>query len=170
MPVIVRPARPDDLAAAAAIYSENIRARTATFETREHTGPDLAGWLEHPLPFLVAEAPGENRRPAVLGWIRASAYSPRDCYRGIGDYSVHVAERARGRRIGDQLMAGFIDACSGLGMWKILGRIFPENTPSRALAARHGFREVGRFVQHAKLEGRWRDVLIVERLLVENLD
>ena len=46
-----------------------------------------------------------------------------------------------------------------------LSRLFPENTASRALCARFGFREVGVYEKHAQLDGVWRDVVIVERLL-----
>jgi phosphinothricin acetyltransferase len=62
-------------------------------------------------------------------------------------------------------MRAFIPACADAGLWKLLSRIFPENTASRALCARHGFREVGRYERHALLDGAWRDVVIVERLL-----
>jgi L-amino acid N-acyltransferase YncA len=56
-----------------------------------------------------------------------------------------------------------------VGLWKVLSRIFPENSASLALCARHGFREVGRYEKHARLDGVWRDVIIVERLIPVNL-
>ncbi len=62
-------------------------------------------------------------------------------------------------------MPAFLDALERAGFWKVLSRLFPENAASRALCARHGFREVGVYRRHGKLDGEWRDVLIVERLL-----
>ena len=109
---------------------------------------------------LAAELEGR-----VVGWVAASAYRPRECYAGIAEFSVYVAGEARGRRVGDALMAAFLPACAAAGLWKVLSRIFPENTASRALCARHGFREVGVYERHAQLDGAWRDVVIVERLL-----
>ncbi len=161
----IRAAIPDDLAAIAEIYNQGIRSRLATFETAERTVPDLQSGLGDPKhPLLVAE---KGRQ--VLGWIQASSYRPRVCYAGIAEFSVYVAETARGQGIGDTLMTTFILACEQAGLWKLTSRIFPENTASRALCKRHGFREVGVYEKHGKLEGVWRDVVIVERLLESNL-
>jgi L-amino acid N-acyltransferase YncA len=83
----------------------------------------------------------------------------------VAEFSVYVTSTERGRRVGDALMAAFLPACEAAGFWKVLSRIFPENAASRALCARHGFREVGMYERHARLDGVWRDVVIVERLL-----
>ena len=171
-PPRVRPATAADLAAAAAIYNAGIRGRGATFETVERTPDDLRPWLVGPHPFLAAVDDREDDALAdatVLGWAHASAYRPRACYAGIAEFSVYVAPRARGRRVGDALMAAFVPACAAAGFWKLVARLFPENAASRALCARHGFREVGTYERHAQLDGVWRDVLIVERLLPETL-
>jgi L-amino acid N-acyltransferase YncA len=164
----IRGATPADAAAVAAIYNEGIRGRLATFETTERTPGDVLAWLDAPQPFLVAEGESPQGRE-VVGWVRASAYRPRECYAGTGEFSVYVSECARGQRVGDALMAAFIPACAAAGLWKLVSRIFPENAASRALCARHGFREVGTYEKHAKLDSVWRDVVIVERLIPENL-
>jgi phosphinothricin acetyltransferase len=159
--ITVRPATAADVPAITGIYNEGIRGRTATFETRERTPDEVRGWLGDPRhPVLVADA---DRR--VVGWVAASTYRPRDCYAGIAEFSVYVAGDARGRRVGDALLAAFLPACEAAGVWKVLSRIFPENHASRRLCARHGFREVGTYLRHGKLDGAWRDVVIVERLL-----
>ena len=165
--VYCRPARDEDADAVAAIYNDGIRGRMATFETAERTAADVLAWLETPYPFLVALVGGDDG--AIVGWVRASTYRPRACYAGIAELSIYVAERARGKRVGDTLMAAFAPACAAAGIWKLVGRIFPENAASRALCARHGFREVGVYEKHAKLDGIWRDVVIVESLIPENL-
>ena len=165
----VRLATAADCAAVAEIYNEGIRGRMATFETAERAEADVRGWFDPRHPFLVAERERDGGGTEVVGWIRASAYRARPCYAGVGEFSVYVAARARGQRVGDALMAAFIPACAGAGLWKVLSRIFPENTASRALCARHGFREVGTYEKHARLDGVWRDVVIIERLLAENV-
>lgn len=157
----IRPARPADAEAVATIYNRGIRAGAATFETRERSADEMRARIEetrHPL--LVAE-----RGDTLTGWIGASAYRPRDCYAGIAEFSVYVVDRARGEGIGTALLAAFLPALEEAGYWKVVSRIFPENRASRALCARHGFREVGVYERHARLHGRWRDVVIVERLL-----
>src|SRR5687768_8358102 len=157
----IRPARLDDSAAIAEIYNEGIRGRLATFETRERTAADIEGWFateRHPI--LVAEDDGR-----VVGFVAASSYRVRECYRGIAEFSVYVASVAQGMRIGDALMTAFIPALERAGFWKVLSRIFPENERSLRLCRRHGFREVGVYHRHAQLDGVWRDVVIVERLM-----
>ncbi|MBX3063716.1 MAG: N-acetyltransferase [Anaerolineae bacterium] len=161
----VREAVPTDSSAIVAIYNQGIRRRSATFETRERTNDDIQSWFGVPRhPLLVAEIDGE-----VLGWIHASDYRPRECYAGIAEFSVYVADAAQGRGIGSALMAAFLPACEQAGLWKVLSRIFVENTGSRALCQRFGFREVGIYEKHAQLDGVWKDVVIVERLLPANL-
>ncbi|HLV24787.1 MAG TPA: arsinothricin resistance N-acetyltransferase ArsN1 family A [Gemmatimonadales bacterium] len=166
---MVRPAVTADAAAVAGIFNQGIRERGATFETVEHTANEVRDWLTEPLaaahPFLVAD----DADRAVIGWVRASSYRGRACYSSIVEFSVYVAGSARGRRVGDALMSAFIPACAASGVHKIVSRIFPENEVSRALCARHGFREVGVYEKHAQLDGVWRDVVIVERLISENL-
>jgi phosphinothricin acetyltransferase len=71
--------------------------------------------------------------------------------------------------VGDALVAAFLPSLERAGFWKVLSRIFPENAASRALCRRHGFREVGVYEKHARLDGAWRDVVIVERLLAPSL-
>lgn len=157
----VRTAHIADAAAIAEIYNEGIRGRMATFETRERTAADIEAWFASPRhPILVAERDGR-----VVGFVAASAYRARDCYRGIAEFSVYVAASERGQRVGDALMTAFIPALEQAGFWKVLSRIFPENAASLALCRRHGFREVGVYQRHARLDGVWRDVVIVERLM-----
>ena len=165
--VSIRPAELRDAAAIAEIYNAGIRARTATFETRERTAAELrdrvagsAAATGVRYPMRVAERDGR-----VVGWVAASAYRDRACYAGIAEFSVYVHPAEHGRRIGDVLMRSFLPALEEVGFWKVLSRIFPENAASRALCRRHGFREVGVYEKHARLDGVWRDVVIVERLL-----
>jgi L-amino acid N-acyltransferase YncA len=163
--MMIRPATEADTQTIADIYNQGIRTRQATFDIHERTANDIRTWLDdkaHPL--LVAEKENE-----VLGWVHASSYRARACYSGVAEFSIYIAEKARGRGVGDALMKVFIPACEEKGIWKILSRIFPENVASRNLCKRHGFREVGTYEKHAKLEGVWKDVVIVERLIENNL-
>jgi L-amino acid N-acyltransferase YncA len=162
----IRAARPEDAAAIAEIYNEGIRGRQATFETRERTTDVVAAWIGEPrYPVLIAEEDGQ-----LLGWVAASAYRARECYAGIAEFSVYVRASQRGKGVGDRLMRAFVPACEAAGFWKVLSRIFPENTASLALCARNGFREVGVYRRHGRLDGVWRDVVIVERLIGEGAE
>jgi L-amino acid N-acyltransferase YncA len=104
-----------------------------------------------------------------VGYAVAHPYADRCCYAGIGEYSVYVARSHRGRGVGRVAMEALIAASRDAGLWKLLSRIFPQNTASRALMASLGFREVGVHEKHGKLDGAWMDTVIVELLIPENL-
>jgi L-amino acid N-acyltransferase YncA len=108
----------------------------------------------------VVEDDGE-----VVAFAATSSYRSRDCYAGIAEFSVYADRRVRGRGAGRIAMAALIDAAAAAGFWKLVSRVFVENAASRTLLKRVGFREVGVYERHARLDGVWRDVVIVEKQL-----
>jgi L-amino acid N-acyltransferase YncA len=159
--VVIRPARRDDARAIADIYNEGMDERQATLETRHRSGDEVAlgvGSPSHPL--LVAERDGR-----VVGWARLTPYSDRPVYSGIAECSVYVTAEARGRGIGARLTEAIAVEAGDLGLHKLLGKLLTSNAASVRLVHRCGFREVGVHLRHGRLDGRWRDVLLVERLL-----
>ena len=160
--VTVRDAVPADAAAIAAIYNEGIEERTATFETRLRTAADVGAWLAAGarLPVLVAADGG-----AARGWARIAPYSDRPAYAGVGEVSAYVARAARGRGVGRALLTALRGRAEELGYWKLTGKLFTGNVASAALVRRCGWREVGTHLRHGRLDGRWRDVSVVELLL-----
>lgn len=149
-----------DAAQIYAIYNQGIEERIATFETEPRTEADILVWFERGAPIVVAERDGE-----VLGFAAVFPYRARPCYAGVGEFSVYVARTARSQHVGQALLAGLIEEAARRGYWKLVSRIFPENVASRRLCAAVGFREVGIYHRHARLDGVWRDTVIVERLL-----
>ena len=158
--MIVRRATPADAAAIARIYNEGIEERIATFETRPRSAADVEKWFDGVHPVVVVEDDGE-----ILAFASTSIYRPRECYAGIADFSVYAARAARGRGAGRAAMVALMDAARDAGFWKLVSRVFVENAASRGLLRSIGFREVGTYERHAKLDGVWRDVVIVEKLL-----
>ncbi|MEO6715274.1 MAG: arsinothricin resistance N-acetyltransferase ArsN1 family A [Mycobacteriales bacterium] len=145
----------------ARIYNEAIEGRTATFETDLRSVAEMAAQISQQSqqhPTLVA-CEGD----AVVGWAALRPYSDRACYAGIASFSVYVDSAARGRGIGVSLVASLLECARGAGHWKITSRILTGNDASRALCRRLGFREVGVHERHAQLDGRWHDVVVVER-------
>lgn len=163
--MLSRRSLPGDAAAIAAIYNEGIEDRVATFEVRPRTAADIQGWFDGRHPVVVVE-----RDETVVAFASISAYRPRQCYAGIGEFSVYVARAERGKGAGRLAMQTLIEEAKASGYWKLVSRIFPENQISLRLLRRMGFREVGLYEKHGKLDGVWRDVVIVELLLAENLD
>jgi phosphinothricin acetyltransferase len=132
----------------------------ATFETDPRSAADVEPWIGEELPLLVAEDGGE-----VVGWAKLSEYSDRCAYAGVAEISVYVGRAGRRHGVGRALVEASCAAAQERGIWKVIGLLFPENAPSRALFGRAGFAEVGTFRRHGRLDGEWRDVLILERLL-----
>ena len=159
-----RPATTDDADAITRIYNEGIADRVGTFETRERTLDDVRQWFDGVHPIVVVENEGRE----IVAFASTSAYRPRECYAGIADFSVYVSRPLRGHGAGRVAMLGLIDAARDAGLWKLLSRVFVENTASRRLLKNVGFREVGIYEKHARLDGQWRDAVIVERLIPEN--
>jgi L-amino acid N-acyltransferase YncA len=160
-----RLAREDDAEAIARIYNQGIAERIATFETEPRTAADIMAALAERgerYPTVVAERDGR-----VVAWAAASQYRSRPCYAGVAEYSVYTAREARGTGTGVVVLEALFAAAEERGLWKLLSRIFPENVASLALARKVGFVEVGVYRRHGKLDGAWRDCVIVEKLLGE---
>jgi L-amino acid N-acyltransferase YncA len=164
MTFAVRPATAADADAITRIYNEGICDRIGTFETRERTVAEVKPWFDGRHPIVIVE----SDRGDVVAFASTSAYRPRECYAGIADFSVYVSRPVRGRGAGRVAMAALIDAAREAGLWKLVSRVFVENIASRRLLESVGFREVGIYQKHARLDGRWRDTVIVERLIPEN--
>jgi phosphinothricin acetyltransferase len=162
-----RIATPDDAATIARIYNQGIEDRIATFETELRSTEMVAAWFDTRHPIVVVEEHGE-----ILAFASTSSYRPRACYAGIAEFSVYVARAARRQGAGRLAMQHLIREARNAGFWKLLSRVFVENTASRSLLRSLSFREVGIYEKHARLDGSWRDVVIVEFLLPdqESLD
>ncbi|CAN5701177.1 arsinothricin resistance N-acetyltransferase ArsN1 [soil metagenome] len=164
--VEIRPATLDDAPAIAEIYNQGILGRMATFETIWRTPGDIETNLTASFgryPYLVAVIDGQ-----VMGWANVSSYRGRECYAGIGEFSIYVHEGARGKGVGKVLLPALVEAAETAGFWKLLSRVFLFNHASRRLCAAFGFREVGVYEKHAKLDDEWLEVVIVERLIPGN--
>jgi len=161
-----RPARIDDAAAIADIYNAGIVEGGATFESVPRTVADIEHRLQtrDRYPLVVAETSHGH----VVGWAGVSRYRERAAYAGIGEFSVYVAPIARGQKVGTRLLEALVDAARDAGFWKLVSRVFPFNQASLAACRAVGFREAGVYEKHGFQNGRWHDVVIVERLIPEN--
>ncbi|HEX6151204.1 metalloregulator ArsR/SmtB family transcription factor [Nocardioides sp.] len=156
--VTVRPVEADrDMAAVLDIYAEGLATRNATFETAVPTAEELqAKWL--PGLAWVAELDG-----SVVGWTAVTPVSTRECYAGVGETSVYVTERARGRGVGTALLHTQVNEADAAGMWTLQTSIFPENRASLALHRSAGYRTLAVRTRIAQLDGVWRDTVLMER-------
>jgi phosphinothricin acetyltransferase len=141
----------------ARIYADGMTTRNATFETAV---PSWEDWDRTHLPDHRFVALDGGR---VVGWVAVSQVSDRCAYGGVVENSVYVDEAARGRGVGRRLLEALVESTERAGIWTIQTGIFPENEASVAVHERVGFRVVGRRERLGKLDGAWRDVLLLER-------
>lgn len=149
--------RPSDWEDVRTIYAEGIGTRQATFETET---PSWEVWDACHLPYARLVARTDE---TIAGWAALSPVSPRKAYAGVAEVSVYVAQSHRGAGFGRQLLEALILASEENGIWSLQAVMFPENAGSLALHRRCGFREVGRRERMGKLNGWWRDTILLER-------
>jgi len=159
-PLSIRPAEPGDGERLAEIFNQGVEDRVATFETRVAGTEDAAHWIVGDL-VVVAE-----RDETIVGWAKASPYTDRHpYYDGVREATLYVEREARRTGVGRRLLEALADAAAGDGAHKLVGKIFTSNEPSIAMVGDLGWREVGVHERHGTLDGEWKDVLVVEKLL-----
>ena len=159
----VRPAIAADAAAITRIYNEGIEDRLATLETELRTTDERVEWLaargpRHPV--LVAEAEGR-----VCAWASLNRFNPRPAYDHVADFSIYVGREARGRGVGRTLLTALIALARELGYHKMVLAAFPFNPAGVALYERLGFTVVGTYREQGLLDGKWVDIILMERIL-----
>jgi phosphinothricin acetyltransferase len=157
----VRPASSADAEAMARIYNTGIAERVATFETRQKSAADLAGLVEAGDLVLVAERDGE-----VVAFVKVGPYDDSSHYYSeIGEATLYVDPAARRSGVARALMEAVAEVAEERGYYKLVGKIFTSNAPSIAMVKACGWREVGVHRRHGRLDGEWKDVVVVERPL-----
>jgi L-amino acid N-acyltransferase YncA len=159
----IRDATVEDAAAIAQIYNQGIEDRVATLETVPRSPEERAEWMaargpRHPV--LVAQ----DDAGTVLGWASLNAFNPRPAYDHVVDLSIYVGREQRGRGVGDALLGALTERARALGYHKMVLAAFPTNVPGMRLYERHGFTIVGIYHEQGMLDGRWIDVIVMEKL------
>ncbi|MGG3574003.1 N-acetyltransferase family protein [Bacillus gobiensis] len=155
----IRPLKEEDWEAVQTIYIKGIETGNATFETE---APSWEKWdIDHLQIGRLVALQGNQ----IVGWVALSPYSSRPVYRGVAGVSIYIDPEFRGKKVGSSLMKKLIERCEKEGFWTLQSGIFPENQASLSLHQKFGFREVGRREKIGKLDGKWRDVLLLEKKL-----
>jgi L-amino acid N-acyltransferase YncA/DNA-binding transcriptional ArsR family regulator len=162
--IVIREATAADAAAIARIYNQGIEDRVATLETVIRTPEERTEWLashdaRHPV--LVAVEPPDE----VVGWGSLNSFNPRPAYDHVVDFSIYVARERRGRGIGDGLLSELENRARGLGYHKMVLAAFPTNAAGMRLYERHGFLTVGIYREQGMIDGRWVDVIVMDKIL-----
>jgi L-amino acid N-acyltransferase YncA len=156
----IRLAERGDAERVAEIFNQGVEDRVATFETSQATTEDASRWIANDL-VVVGERDGE-----IVGWAKASPYADdHHYYGGVREATLYVERAARRTGVGRRLLDALAEAAADAGAHKLVGKIFTSNGPSIAMVGILGWREVGVHERHGALDGEWKDVLVVEKLL-----
>ena len=155
--MVIRSMAPSDWEHVSRIYLEGISTGFATFETQ---APKYQDWdRAHTKECrLIAENEGE-----ILGWAALSPVSSRCVYGGVGEVSVYISDKSRGKGVGKLLMQHLIEESEKAGYWTIQSGIFPENLASIKLHEKVGFPYIGKRERVGKIHGVWKDNLLFEK-------
>ena len=162
MQTFVRPAVLADLDAVRRIYNQGITDRQ-TLEAREKSAPEIAAWFgshDDRHTVLIADRDG-----TTVGWASLNRYSPREAHAGIADLSIYVDRSARRQGVGTILIGAIEAFARRAGFDKIVLMTFPFNHAGRSLFGRSGFRLIGSYQNHGRLDGRLVDTVAMEKLL-----
>jgi len=149
--------RASDWPAVRGVYAEGIATGQATFEETP------ASWEDWDRCHLRECRLVARRGGRVAGWAALARVSSRHAYRGVAEVSVYVAAAERGSGVGRALGGALVEASERAGVWTLEGWVFPENRASLALCEALGCRVVGVRERLGCMNGRWRDVVLVER-------
>lgn len=154
---MIRPMTARDSTRVLEIYKMGMDTRNATFET------DVPTWLDWDSKHLQHSRFVFTENEKVLGWAALSAVSARPAYKGVAEISIYIDADFRARGIGSQLMEKVIQSSEENGIWTLNSSVFPENIATLKLHERFGFRIIGFKEQVAKLDGKWRNTVLMER-------
>jgi phosphinothricin acetyltransferase len=157
MSFTIREMTPEDWGQVSAIYLEGIVTGNSTFETEV---PSYEQWAaKHIRGCSIVACNGS----LVVGWGALSPYSGRQVYSGVAEASIYIGQKHRGMGIGTLLLRSLIELSEDRGFWTLQAGVFPENPASVAICKKLGFREVGVRRRLGRMNGAWRDVLLLER-------
>jgi L-amino acid N-acyltransferase YncA len=139
------------------IYKMGLETRNATFETI------VPSWQEWDSKHLRHSRFVSEEDGIVTGWVALSPFSSREVYKGVAELSIYVSTFSRGKKIGSALMEKTIASSELNGIWTLVSSVFPENEATLQLHEKFGFRVIGRRERIAKLDGIWRDTVLLER-------
>lgn len=149
--------KPGHWPAVKATYEEGIATGKATFET---TAGDWEKWDNSHLKDLRYVACEDD---LILGWVALSPASGRCVYGGVAEISVYVRKSESGRGVGSELLKHLIIESEKAGYWTLQAGIFEENIQSIRLHEKCGFRIVGKREKLGQLNGKWKDIILMER-------
>ena len=148
---------PEHANAVLSIYAEGLQSGHATFNTV------VPSWQEWDVAHLAHTRLIVKENSEVLGWLALLPVSSRACYKGVSEFSIYIAQKSRGKGIGNLLMEAMIKESEANGIWTLQSATFETNTASIVLQQKFGFRIIGVRERIAQLNTVWHNTVMLER-------
>jgi len=158
---MIREMLQDDSDRVLEIYRMGLDTRNATFETT------VPSWHEWDSKHLIHSRFVSEENGTIVGWAALTPFSAREVYRGVAEVSIYVSTDFRRKKIGSGLMKQIIESSESNGIWTLFSSVFPENEATLKLHQKFGFRVIGTRERIARLDGKWRDTVLLERRSAE---
>lgn len=154
----IRDMLPGDGAKVIEIFEQGIAGGNATFDS---AAPSWDAWDNK--FFKICRLVLEDEDEHVVGWAALQPVSSRDCFKGVAEVSIYLADEIQGKGLGSMLLQRLILSSEEHGFWMLQAGIFPENQPSIIIHEKFGFRKVGNREKIGQMNGQWRDIVLLER-------
>jgi L-amino acid N-acyltransferase YncA len=159
----IRKATVEDLSQILHIYNQGIEDRIATLEMDKKDKEYILAWFGDRKERYVVLIALEGE--IVVGWASINPYSTRCAYDGVGDLSIYIHRDYRGKGIGKNLLNEIENTAKENVFYKLVLFTFPFNLLGQRLYRGAGFREVGIFRNQGMLDGKYVDVMAMEKLM-----
>ncbi|WP_033219666.1 GNAT family N-acetyltransferase [Kitasatospora phosalacinea] len=158
--VIIRPARDEDERAIRAV-DHAVWSPLGEVAPRGPEDAPVFDEAHRPGQYLLAELDGR-----VVGYVRQAREIPLPSNAHVRQIQgLGVLPEARGRRIGEALVAAACEAARAEGARRMTLRVLSHNAPARRLYERAGFQVLGVLPQHFLLDGGYADDVWMGRAL-----
>lgn len=154
----IREMQPEDAERVLKIFEQGIEGGNATFDKEV---PSWEFWDKK--FFKVCRLVLEDENGVVQGWAAIQPISARDCFKGVAEVSIYLSNEVQGQGLGKVMLQKLIADSEENGFWMLQSGIFPENVASIKIHQKLGFREVGYREKIAEMNGKWRDIVLMER-------
>lgn len=155
----IRTATIHDLPAIVAIYNSTIPSGMVTADTDPVTVESRLDWFHsftNERPLWIAE-----QDTIILAWMSFRSFYGRPAYKGTAEIAIYIAENARAKGTGQQLITYAEQEARRIGIKTILAFIFGHNLPSLAFFRKNGYSDYGRLPEVAEINGQACDLLIL---------
>ncbi len=158
--MILRAAGAPDAPVIAAIWNRMIRDTLFTFTTDEKTDAGITKMIaDRPGAYWVAQDDG------IVGFVTYAQFRSGPGYQMSVEHSIVLNEAAQGRGAGRALMDKAMKMAAEQGLHVMVAGISSANTVGVAFHTALGFQHVGRMPQVAHRNGRWLDLILMQKML-----